>query len=204
MFARGSEILAVPFDANTLRVRGTLVARTSDTGNIWLLQMNDKKALRPLLETPYGMRGATISPDGRWLAYASNETNRFEVYVQAFPNPAAKYQISTDGGTEPIWAKSGLKLFYRNGDKMMSVAIDVKGDSIEPRTPVLLFEGRFAVSPLTMGDAWYDVCPERPTVLDAENRRGAKQYRQHRHGPGLDERAETTRATEVGSLGLRR
>src|SRR6266568_713024 len=65
-------------------------------------------------------------------------------------------------------------------------------------------QGRFAVSPLTMGDAWYDVCPERPTVLDAENRRGAKQYRQHRHGPGLDERAETTRATEVGSLGLRR
>ena len=65
---------------------------------------------------------------------------------------APKIQISTDGGTEPIWAKSGLELFYRNGDKMMSVAIDAKGDSIEPRTPVLLFEGRFAMSNVTGGD----------------------------------------------------
>lgn len=95
--------------------------------------MNNKRTLRPLLQTPYQMRAATISPDGRWLAYASNDTNRFEVYVQAVPNPGAKIQISTDGGTEPIWAKSGLELFYRNGDKMMSVAIDAKGDSIEPR-----------------------------------------------------------------------
>jgi serine/threonine-protein kinase len=142
-----------------------LVARASDTGNIWVLQMNDKKTLRPLVQTPYRMRAATISPDGRWLAYASNDTNRFEVYVQAFPNPGAKYQISRDGGTEPLWAKSGLKLFYRNGDKMMSVAIDAKGDDIEARVPTLLFEGRFAASPGTMGDAWYDVSPDGQRFL---------------------------------------
>jgi serine/threonine-protein kinase len=142
-----------------------LVARASDTGNIWVLQMNDKKTLRPLVQTPYRMRAATISPDGRWLAYASNDTNRFEVYVQAFPNPGAKYQISRDGGTEPLWAKNGLKLFYRNGDKMMSVAIDAKGDDIEARVPTLLFEGRFAASPGTMGDAWYDVSPDGQRFL---------------------------------------
>jgi serine/threonine-protein kinase len=142
-----------------------LVAMATDTGNIWLLQMNDKRTLRPLLQTPYQLRAGTISPDGRWLAYASNDTNRFEVYVQTFPDPGAKYQISTDGGTEPVWAKTGLKLFYRSGDKMMSVAIDAKGDNIEPRTPVRLFEGRFAASTVTGGDAWYDVSPDGERFL---------------------------------------
>ena len=111
------------------------------------------------------MRAATISPDGRWLAYATNDTNRFEVYVQPFPNLNGKYQISTDGGAEPIWAKNGRELFYRNGDKMMAVTIAEKGDRLEPGTPTLLFEGRFAVSTVSGNDAWYDVSPDGKRFL---------------------------------------
>ena len=146
-----------------------LVAMATDAGNIWLLQMTDKRTLRPLLQTPYQMRAATISPDGRWLAYASNDTNRFEVYLQAFPNLGARYQISTDGGGEPIWAKDGRELFYRSGDKMMAVTIGARGDQLEAGTPTLLFEGQFAVSTVSGGDAWYDVSPDGKRFLMLKN-----------------------------------
>jgi len=142
-----------------------LVAMATDTGNIWTLEMADKRTLRPFLQAPYQTRAATISPNGRWLAYAANDTNRFEVYVQSFPNLSGKYQISSDGGAEPIWAKNGRELFYRNGDKMMAVAITEKDHRLEPGTPTLLFEDRFAVSTVSGGDAWYDVSPDGKRFL---------------------------------------
>jgi serine/threonine-protein kinase len=64
-----------------------------------------------------------FSPDGRWLAYCSNESGKPQVYVQAFPGPGAKIQISNDGGTDPVWKRSGGELYYRNGDSMMAVAV---------------------------------------------------------------------------------
>ena len=64
-----------------------------------------------------------FSPDGHWLAYVSNESGRPEVYVQPFPGPGGKWQISTEGGTEPAWNRNGKELFYRSGNKMM--ALDV-------------------------------------------------------------------------------
>ena len=64
-----------------------------------------------------------FSPDGAWLAYVSDESGRSEVYVQPFPGPGAKYPVSTDGGTEPVWAPGGRELFLRNGDEMLVVEI---------------------------------------------------------------------------------
>ena len=58
-----------------------------------------------------------LSPDGHWIAYASNETGRLEIYVQPFPSLEGKWQISTDGGGHPVWARNGQELFYRSGDK---------------------------------------------------------------------------------------
>jgi serine/threonine protein kinase len=141
------------------------VAMATDAGNVWTLSINDKRTLKPFLQPPYVVRAGTISPDGRWIAYALNETNRFEVYVQAFPNPARQYPISTDGGTEPIWARSGRELFFRNGNKMMAVAVDTKGDKLEAGPPTILFEGRFVVSSVSGGDAWYDVSPDDKRFL---------------------------------------
>jgi serine/threonine-protein kinase len=142
-----------------------LVAMATDTGHMWLLRPTDKQALRPFLQTPYQTRAGTISPDGRWLAYASNDSNRFDVYVQAFPGLGARYQISTDGGAEPVWSKNGRELFYRNGDTMMAVTIRTDGGRFDAGTPAALFEGHFAVSNVSGADAWYDVSPDGQRFL---------------------------------------
>ena len=128
------------------------------SADIWTLLVKDKRALRPLAKTPFAEAAPALSPDGRWMAYASNETGRFEVYAQAFPGPGGKWQISTDGGSEPVWARSGRELFYRNGDKMMAVTIDASGAALTAGKQTLLFQGRFSVAP--GADQWYDVSPD--------------------------------------------
>jgi serine/threonine-protein kinase len=83
-----------------------------------------------------------LSPDGQWLAYTSDETGRREVYVQPYPGPGGKRQISNQGGTEPMWNPNGKELFYRNGDKMMAVILQ-PGEELKPDKPVLLFQGAY-------------------------------------------------------------
>jgi len=149
-------------------MKGNILVATAD-GDIWTLETNGKQTWRLLTPTPYLERAATISPDGQWLAFASDETNRFEIYVQPFPDRARKFQISSDGGTEPVWAKDGRRLFYRSGDKMMAVAMDVKSGTPSFDSPVTLFRGRFAVSDVSGGDAWYDVHPDGKRFLMLKN-----------------------------------
>jgi serine/threonine protein kinase len=80
-----------------------------------------------------------FSPDGHWLAYVSDESGRYEVYVQTFPNPGGKWRISNDGGTEPAWSPAGRELFYRQGSKMMVVDVMTQG-SFSAGKPKMLFE----------------------------------------------------------------
>jgi eukaryotic-like serine/threonine-protein kinase len=100
-----------------------------------------------------------LSPigDGRWLAYTSNESGRDEVYVQSFPGPGGKWQISVSGGTEPVWSHAGSEIFYRVGDKMMVVRV-APGRTFSAEAPRVLFEGRFV--PTRRGEAAYDVSPD--------------------------------------------
>ncbi len=83
-----------------------------------------------------------MSPDGRGLAYQSDESGRFEVYVQPFPELGAKWQISTDGGQDPVWNPNGRELFYCEGDKMMAVSIETAPE-LTAGKPQFLFEGAF-------------------------------------------------------------
>ena len=91
---------------------------------------------------------ADLSPDGRWLAYVSDESGRFEVYACSYPDLAKKRQISVDGGTEPVWSADGRELFFReeNGRTMWAVPVTTTSEFVAGR-PVLLFEGDFAPSP---------------------------------------------------------
>jgi serine/threonine-protein kinase len=130
----------------------------SKEADIWALFMNEGNTLRPLTKTRFSEVAPALSPDGRWLAYASNETGRYEVYAQAFPGPGGKSQISRDGGAEPVWARDGRELFYRNGDKMMVVPVVPGAAVFATPTPALLFDGHFATAPA--GDQWYDVSPD--------------------------------------------
>lgn len=84
-----------------------------------------------------------FSPDGRWLAYCSNESGKPQVYVQAFPAPGPKIQISTDGGTDPVWKRTGGELYYRNGDGMIAVAVST-APTFRAGRPQELWKGHYS------------------------------------------------------------
>jgi eukaryotic-like serine/threonine-protein kinase len=112
---------------------------------------------RPYLEGPFNRWGGRFSPDTppRWIAYQSDETHRYEVYVQAFPEPRGKFQISTAGGQYPHWGAGGRELFYVSPDnKLMVVSLKLGADSVEPSAPRELF-------PLPVADTGY--CPYEAT-----------------------------------------
>jgi eukaryotic-like serine/threonine-protein kinase len=112
--------------------------------DIWVLRLSDRKA-EPLLQTPAAEGAPQFSPDGRWMAYVSDESGRKEIYVQPYPGPGGKWQISTDGGNEPVWNRSGRELFYRSENKMMAVDITTE-PSFSAGKPKMLFEGPYVSS----------------------------------------------------------
>jgi serine/threonine-protein kinase len=106
--------------------------------DIWVVRINDRRA-QPFLRTPFQEGSPRFSPDGRWMAYDSNESGRIEVYVQPYPGPGAKIQISTEGGTEPLWDPTGRELFYRQGKRMMAVEVSTQ-PNFSAGNPRVLFE----------------------------------------------------------------
>jgi serine/threonine protein kinase/Tol biopolymer transport system component len=133
-----------------------------ETGrDIWSFDVEAQES-RPYLVTPNNERAPRISPDGRWLAYISNETGLDEVYVESLPERGRKWTISTDGGTEPVWSGDGRELFYRQGDLMMVVDV-VLGTEFSAGKPRLLFEGRFDVG--VIGNPDYDVTADGKRFL---------------------------------------
>jgi Tol biopolymer transport system component len=90
-----------------------------------------------------GENGVALSPDGRWLAYASDATGREEVWVQAYPGPGPPIRVSAAGGVEPVWARSGRELFYREGPRMMSVKVQSSSTAFEAQPAVPLFAGTY-------------------------------------------------------------
>jgi len=123
--------------------------------DIDLLRLDGNGEPETLLGTRFNESQPSLSPDDRWLAYASDESGRSEVFVVSFPDAGRKWQISRGGGTEPMWARDGRELFYRNRNKMMSVAIDTAPE-LTPAKPVLVFEGSYAEG---RSLANYDVAP---------------------------------------------
>jgi serine/threonine-protein kinase len=84
-----------------------------------------------------------FSPDGRWVAFSSGESGQPEIYVQAFPGPGLKLQISNNGGTDPVWRRSGGELYYRSGDKMMAVSVTTS-PGFKAGPPRLLWESEYS------------------------------------------------------------
>jgi hypothetical protein len=90
--------------------------------NLWVRPMDGSEPARAFRATPYEERYGTLSLDGRWMAYEADETGRPAVYVEGFPGPGERRQISADGGTEPLWALGSGEIFYRHGDAMRVVS----------------------------------------------------------------------------------
>src|SRR3972149_1671017 len=120
----------------------------SHDGKYVLLQRNEvlfylrwpERELQPLLETNGVVRGAQFSPDGRWVAYVSNESGSLEVYVSPFPSMTSKWQVSSRGGEEPRWRQDGGELFYLSADGGMMAAKGTPASSFEASSPVALFQ----------------------------------------------------------------
>jgi serine/threonine-protein kinase len=84
---------------------------SADGWEIGLLTIAGEPRSRPLLQTPFNEAGGVVSPGGRFLAYMSNESGTYEIYVRSFPDPGGKWQISNRGGVQPVWARSGHEIF---------------------------------------------------------------------------------------------
>jgi Tol biopolymer transport system component len=78
---------------------------------------------RPWIVTEFSERAPSLSPDGRWAAYTSNESGQDEIYVRAVPEPAGRWQVSSGGGTEPLWASDGRTIYYRRADTLFATAV---------------------------------------------------------------------------------
>ena len=142
-------------DGHTL----AFIRQTSESGgDIYVLSLEGDPQPRPVVKTPGYDGGGEFSPDGRWMAYVSNESGQFEVYLRPYPGPDRKKQVSTQGGTHPKWNRNGKELFYRVGNKMMVVDVSTSPD-LTLSQPRVLFEQRYAFgSASTIPN--YDVSPD--------------------------------------------
>jgi serine/threonine-protein kinase len=144
--------------------------------DIWILPLAPKGPAQAFLKTPFYEGLAMFSPNGRWIAYTSNESGNFEIYVRPFPGPGPKYQISGDQTFDlHYWSADGKHLFYRSGDgrRMMSVPVTIDGKEFEFGKPVVLFEldpeqypdlrfwGSFAAAPDGSGFALVKLAEQR-------------------------------------------
>jgi hypothetical protein len=130
----------------------TLLYRVTDpkTGNdVWALPMDGDRKPYPILRTSFEEREAQFSPDGKWIAYQSDESGRFEIYIQPFAAPgrevSGKWQVSTGGGAQVRWRHDGEELFYIALDgRLMAAAIrlDSVKHSVDVAAPTVLFATR--------------------------------------------------------------
>lgn len=123
--------------------------------DIWITSVKDRKR-EPFLITQATEGAARFSPDGRWIAYVSDESGRPEIYVQPYPGPGGKWQISIDGGIEPAWNPNGRELFYRTGRRMMAVAVSTQ-PTFSAGRPAAIFEGDYLASGFPLTGVTYDV-----------------------------------------------
>lgn len=112
--------------------------------DVWIIPLEGDRRPRPFLRTPFNESGPVFSPDGRWLAYVSDESGQDEVYVRPFAESGSRIRISTDGGADAAWAPSGRELFYRVGDRMMAVQVRVAPD-FTASPPRLLYAGPYSL-----------------------------------------------------------
>ena len=132
---------------NILYSRGT---------DLWFVTVPELKSSL-FLKAPFIVRNGQFSPDGRWVAYASNESGKWEIYVTSFPEPRGKWQVSAGGGEQPRWRGDGKELFYLSADDKMMAAPVTSGANFDAGTPVTLFQAN-PRQPVSYNDQFvYDV-----------------------------------------------
>jgi Tol biopolymer transport system component len=150
-----------------------IVQRSSpDTSfDIFAISLKDPSNVRTLVKTPAYEGGGQLSPDGKWLSYISNESGRNEVYVRPYSGPDRRWPVSTQGGTQATWNRNGKEIFYREGNRMMAVAVSGTSD-LTLSQPQLLFERRYAFGAgITVAN--YDLSKDGQRFLMVKDEAGA-------------------------------
>jgi eukaryotic-like serine/threonine-protein kinase len=130
-----------------------LYTRSTD---LWFVTLPELKS-NLFLKAVSAIRNGQFSSDGKWVAYASNETGKWEIYVTSFPNAQGKWEVSTGGGEQPRWRGDGKELFYLSSDRKMMAVPVTTGAKFDPGTPMALFQAA-PRQPVTNGDLFvYDV-----------------------------------------------
>ncbi len=130
-----------------------LVARR----DLWVLPTGGGEP-QPFLVTRFYERGAVFSPNGKWVAFVTDESGRPEVYVQPFPGSGPKLPVSSNGGLQPVWSRNGRELFYREGDSLMTAAIEF--EPLRSAPPEKLFDFPAVLFNMDLNFADYDVAPD--------------------------------------------
>jgi len=128
--------------------------------DIWILPPDG--SARRFLGAPFNERSGRFSPDGRWLAYVSDETGSYQVYVVPYPGPGPKVAVSIDGGLSPLWSSDGRELFFRRGSKLLASAMTFT-PALAATRPVELFDGPYTLD--LMGHQRDDVAPDGRFLL---------------------------------------
>lgn len=164
--------------------RPTFVSRSGSQDNdLWVLRLDGTRPAEPLIATEHQELNGEISPDGQWLAYQSNETGTFEVYLRPFPDAAAAHwQVSTDGGFQPVWNPDGTELYYLDSRRLLAARID-PGDTPAIGAPHVVLDS-LPYTPYERASRTYDIAPDgqrflftsaAPTVSDRPFQ-GAERY----------------------------
>jgi Tol biopolymer transport system component len=126
--------------------------------DVWALRLTDRRPW-PLIVLPAAQFGGRVSPDGRWLAYTSNQSGTTEVWVTTFRQPGPGWQVSAGGGQEVVWSPDSRELYFRHDSHMLAVPLDPAANPPNGRA-VTLFEGPFLYEPNFPGVPNYDVGPD--------------------------------------------
>ena len=170
--ARDEEVL---FESNEYKrptswsADGRFLAYTRSDGptgkaDIWILPLSGERKPFPFLQTSqFDESRARFSPDGRFVAYDSDESGSRQVYVTSFPGPGGKQQVSTNSGEDPVWRRDGKELFFLSEGKLMAAEVKANGSSLDISNPQLLFDAHSGFGPW----AHYDVTPDGKRFLVA-------------------------------------
>jgi Tol biopolymer transport system component len=144
--------------------KSLFLSRYESFFQLWVMAPTPGAKATRVQQTRFGDFNAQLSPDGRWLAYLTDETGRIEVFVQAYPGPGGKWRVSGAGGGAPRWRADGRELFYRALDgALMAVPIRTEGAGLDASAPVMLFQ-RTSPAPFPFRNS-YDVSPDGQRFL---------------------------------------
>jgi serine/threonine-protein kinase len=144
--------------------------------DVMQVELDGTHRVTPLVQSPFAERNGVVSPDGRWLAYEANDSGRVEISVRPFAAVnSGRWQVSTAGGTRPLWARSGQELFYvAPTGAVMRVGVE-RGPSWAATTPTLVVKEGYFTSPNAYPGRTYDIAPDGQRFLTIKEGGGTDQ-----------------------------